>query len=254
MALVQKFLQPFRRHQSRSIKSSTTTLLKKQSHGDARKLIQHYDISDGHYQAAWDKLVSRYDATIRFPLSSLKRFPQKLIRSGKRLRLQTMTCPLGLICSPLWRIAFELSKLSRTSRLVRTLIPLTPSKLIHTQLRFTTSAYSVKTTTLRASVPHFFGWMLRLVIRQQSNIKFSLIALYPATHSANAVIKWTVPYVTSVTILCFISVRILRVPTIHLTTTHPRLQDHNTRVIERRTYVHTHPQSRFACYSSGKRS
>lgn len=29
--------------------------------GDAKRLVQHYDIIDANYRAAWDKLVSRYD-------------------------------------------------------------------------------------------------------------------------------------------------------------------------------------------------
>lgn len=35
--------------------------LKSSLTGDARQLIQHYDIADANYQAAWQKLVSRYD-------------------------------------------------------------------------------------------------------------------------------------------------------------------------------------------------
>lgn len=63
--------------------------LKNSLTGDARKLIQHYDLAEANYQAAWDKLKQRYDnknLLISSHLKNLIHHPAQIKESASHLR------------------------------------------------------------------------------------------------------------------------------------------------------------------------
>lgn len=58
--------------------------------GDAKRLVQHYDIIDANYAAAWDKLVSRYDnkkLLVNNLLKTIIHHPGQSKESSSQLRL-----------------------------------------------------------------------------------------------------------------------------------------------------------------------
>lgn len=63
--------------------------LKSSLKGDALQLIQHYDLADGNYQAAWEKLISRYDNKnflVAAHLKSLIHYPAQSKDTASNLR------------------------------------------------------------------------------------------------------------------------------------------------------------------------